>query len=81
MLPSKCVVGNCVIFVALLAPRVLSVLPCSITNLQTELSLVCEERDKLTQELKRTPDLIENALADLKEQCEHHYHLVQYMVW
>ncbi|XP_074529279.1 coiled-coil alpha-helical rod protein 1 [Halichoeres trimaculatus] len=42
----------------------------SITNLQTELSLVCEERDKLTQELKRTPALIEKALADLKEQYE-----------
>ncbi|XP_070773896.1 coiled-coil alpha-helical rod protein 1 [Enoplosus armatus] len=42
----------------------------SITNLQTELSLVCEERDKLTQELKRTPELIEKALADLKEQHE-----------
>ncbi|XP_030010956.1 coiled-coil alpha-helical rod protein 1 isoform X2 [Sphaeramia orbicularis] len=42
----------------------------SIRNLQTELSLVCEERDKLTQELKRTPELIEKALADLKEQYE-----------
>ncbi|KAK5859170.1 hypothetical protein PBY51_003256 [Eleginops maclovinus] len=42
----------------------------SITDLQTELSLVCEERDKLTQELKRTPELIERALADLKEQYE-----------
>ncbi|XP_029374587.1 coiled-coil alpha-helical rod protein 1 [Echeneis naucrates] len=42
----------------------------SITNLQTELSLVCGERDKLAQELKRTPELIEKALADLKEQYE-----------
>ncbi|CAJ1064176.1 coiled-coil alpha-helical rod protein 1 isoform X1 [Xyrichtys novacula] len=42
----------------------------SITNLQTELSLVREERDKLTQELKRTPELIEKALTDLKEQHE-----------
>ncbi|KAE8287857.1 Coiled-coil alpha-helical rod protein 1 Alpha-helical coiled-coil rod protein [Larimichthys crocea] len=42
----------------------------SITNLQTELSLVCEERDKLTQELKRTPELIDKTLADLKEQYE-----------
>nr|XP_019940908.1 PREDICTED: coiled-coil alpha-helical rod protein 1 [Paralichthys olivaceus] len=42
----------------------------SLTNLQTELGLVCEERDKLTQELKRTPELIEKALADLKEQYE-----------
>ncbi|XP_030294927.1 coiled-coil alpha-helical rod protein 1 [Sparus aurata] len=42
----------------------------SITNLKTELSLVCEERDRLTQELKRTPELIEKTLADLKEQHE-----------
>ncbi|XP_062289453.1 coiled-coil alpha-helical rod protein 1 [Scomber scombrus] len=42
----------------------------SIRNLQTELSLVCEERDNVTQELKRTPELIEKALADLKEQYE-----------
>ncbi|KAK2828484.1 hypothetical protein Q5P01_019518 [Channa striata] len=42
----------------------------SFTNLQTELNLVSEERDKLTQELKRTPELIEKALADLKEQYE-----------
>ncbi|XP_070699704.1 coiled-coil alpha-helical rod protein 1 [Pempheris klunzingeri] len=42
----------------------------SITNLQTELTFVCEERDKLTKELKRTPELIEKALADLKEQYE-----------
>ncbi|XP_041808504.1 coiled-coil alpha-helical rod protein 1 [Chelmon rostratus] len=42
----------------------------SITNLQTELSLVCEERDRLTQELKRTPELIEKTLSDLREQYE-----------
>nr|XP_057944020.1 coiled-coil alpha-helical rod protein 1 isoform X2 [Doryrhamphus excisus] len=42
----------------------------SIRNLQTELSLVCEERRKLTQELKRSPELIEKALADMKEQYE-----------
>lgn len=42
----------------------------SVTKLQTELSLVCEERDELTQELKRTPELIEKALADLKQQYE-----------
>lgn len=53
----------------------LSVLLCSSTNLLTELSLVCEERDKLTQELKRTPELIEKSLTDLKEQCEHPYNL------
>lgn len=51
--------------------RFLSVVPCSFTNLQTELSLVCAERDTLTQELKRTPELISKSLADLKEQCEH----------
>ncbi|XP_040929675.2 coiled-coil alpha-helical rod protein 1 isoform X2 [Betta splendens] len=42
----------------------------SIANLRTELSLVCEERDKLTQELKRTPELIEKTLVDLREQYE-----------
>ncbi|XP_069581639.1 coiled-coil alpha-helical rod protein 1 isoform X3 [Brachyistius frenatus] len=42
----------------------------SFRNLQKDHSLVCEERDKLTQELKRTPELIEKALADLKEQYE-----------
>lgn len=52
---------------------ILSVSPRSITNLQTELRLVCEERDKLTQELKRTPELIDKSLAHLKEQCEHPY--------
>lgn len=34
---------------------------------------MCEERDKLTQELKRTPELIEKTLADLKEKCEYSY--------
>lgn len=53
--------------------RFLSVLPRSLTNLQTELGLVCAERDKLTQELKRTPELISKSLAELKEQCEHSY--------
>ncbi|XP_061559273.1 coiled-coil alpha-helical rod protein 1 isoform X2 [Phycodurus eques] len=42
----------------------------SIRNLQMELSLVCRERSKLTQELKRTPELIEKALADMKEEYE-----------
>ncbi|XP_068187183.1 coiled-coil alpha-helical rod protein 1 isoform X2 [Antennarius striatus] len=42
----------------------------SFTNLRTELSLVCDERDKLKQELKRTPELIDQALADLKDQYE-----------
>lgn len=50
--------------------------PCSIANLRTELRLVCEERDKLTQELKRTPELIEKTLVHLKEQCEHSEQLV-----
>ncbi|TNN88671.1 Coiled-coil alpha-helical rod protein 1 [Liparis tanakae] len=42
----------------------------SITNLQMELSVVCGERDELAQQLKRTPELIERTLADLKEQHE-----------
>ncbi|XP_055082750.1 coiled-coil alpha-helical rod protein 1 [Periophthalmus magnuspinnatus] len=41
-----------------------------IRSLQTELRLVSEERDRLTLELKRTPELIEKALSDLKEQYE-----------
>ncbi|XP_063342236.1 coiled-coil alpha-helical rod protein 1 isoform X1 [Pelmatolapia mariae] len=49
----------------------------SIRNLQIEHSLVCEERDRLTRELKRTPELIENALADLKEQYESKVRLQQ----
>ncbi|XP_067084977.1 coiled-coil alpha-helical rod protein 1 isoform X2 [Osmerus mordax] len=36
-------------------------------DLRAELALVCEERDKLAQELRRTPDLVQNALADLHE--------------
>ncbi|XP_037124872.1 coiled-coil alpha-helical rod protein 1 isoform X2 [Syngnathus acus] len=43
----------------------------SITNLQRELNLVSQERSKLTQELKRTPELIEKALVDMKEEHEH----------
>lgn len=42
----------------------------SISNLKIEHRLVCEERDKLIQELRRTPQLIEKALADLKEQYD-----------
>ncbi|XP_038152504.1 coiled-coil alpha-helical rod protein 1 isoform X1 [Cyprinodon tularosa] len=42
----------------------------SIINLKMENSLVCEERDRLMQELRRTPELVEKALADLKEQYE-----------
>lgn len=70
----NCVVASQPLYLILcsfICSAILSVLPCSITNLQTELSLVCEERDKLTQELKRTPELIDKTLADLKEQCEH----------
>lgn len=47
--------------------------PRSTPNLQAELRLVCEERDKLAQELKRTPELIDKSLAQLKEQCERPY--------
>lgn len=36
-----------------------------------ELRLVHEERDKLAKELKRTPELIEITLAQLREQCEY----------
>ncbi|TWW74881.1 coiled-coil alpha-helical rod protein 1 [Takifugu flavidus] len=42
----------------------------SVPKLQTELHLVYEERDKLTKELKRTPELIEKALTELREQYE-----------
>ncbi|XP_008425823.1 coiled-coil alpha-helical rod protein 1 isoform X2 [Poecilia reticulata] len=42
----------------------------SISNLKIEHRSVCEERDKLAQELRRTPELIEKALADLKQQYE-----------
>ncbi|XP_077361045.1 coiled-coil alpha-helical rod protein 1 [Festucalex cinctus] len=42
----------------------------SIRNVQIQLNLVCEERSKLAQELKRTPELIEKALADMKEEYE-----------
>ncbi|XP_072302479.1 coiled-coil alpha-helical rod protein 1 [Eucyclogobius newberryi] len=41
-----------------------------ISSLQTELQLVSEERDKLTLELRQTPELIEKALSDLKEQYQ-----------
>uniref|UniRef100_A0A3B3Y471 Coiled-coil alpha-helical rod protein 1 n=1 Tax=Poecilia mexicana TaxID=48701 RepID=A0A3B3Y471_9TELE len=42
----------------------------SISNLKIEHRSVCEERDQLAQELRRTPELIEKALADLKQQYE-----------
>lgn len=47
--------------------------PCSVRNLQAELRSACEERDKLAQELKRTPELIDKSLAHLREQCESPY--------
>ncbi|XP_038845959.1 coiled-coil alpha-helical rod protein 1 isoform X4 [Salvelinus namaycush] len=42
----------------------------AVTELQAELASACEERDKLRQELKRTPELIESALADVREQFD-----------
>ncbi|KAJ7995951.1 hypothetical protein DPEC_G00232030 [Dallia pectoralis] len=39
-------------------------------ELQAQLVVACEERDKLMQELKRTPVLIENALADVREKYD-----------
>ena len=42
-----------------------------IERLQAEVALLSSERDTLTQELKRTPDLIQSALSDLQQQCEY----------
>ncbi|XP_013993136.2 coiled-coil alpha-helical rod protein 1 [Salmo salar] len=42
----------------------------AVTELQAELASACEESDKLRQELKRTPELIESALADVREQFD-----------
>uniref|UniRef100_A0AAR2IGZ6 Coiled-coil alpha-helical rod protein 1 n=1 Tax=Pygocentrus nattereri TaxID=42514 RepID=A0AAR2IGZ6_PYGNA len=39
-----------------------------IERLQSEVALLSSERDALTQELKRTPQLIQNALSDLQQQ-------------
>ncbi|XP_036436280.1 coiled-coil alpha-helical rod protein 1 isoform X2 [Colossoma macropomum] len=41
-----------------------------IERLQSEVALLSSERDALTQELKRTPELIQNALSDLRQQLE-----------
>ncbi|XP_057217417.1 coiled-coil alpha-helical rod protein 1 isoform X2 [Triplophysa rosa] len=41
-----------------------------IKSLQAEVALLSAERDKLTQELKRTPDLIQASLFDLQQQRE-----------
>ncbi|XP_018592566.2 coiled-coil alpha-helical rod protein 1 isoform X1 [Scleropages formosus] len=42
----------------------------SFSDLQEELAVTCTERDRLAQELKRTPSLIEEALAEAREQFE-----------
>ncbi|KAI1902693.1 hypothetical protein AGOR_G00018640 [Albula goreensis] len=39
----------------------------SYDSLHTELAQVCEERNNLVQELKRTPELIERALSEAQE--------------
>ncbi|KAJ8383644.1 hypothetical protein AAFF_G00216150 [Aldrovandia affinis] len=39
-------------------------------SLHAELALVCEERDSLVQELKRTPDLIERSLSEARVQFD-----------
>ncbi|KAL7834206.1 hypothetical protein SRHO_G00284530 [Serrasalmus rhombeus] len=41
-----------------------------IERLQSEVALLSSERDALTKELKRTPQLIQNALSDLQQQLE-----------
>ncbi|XP_035382717.1 coiled-coil alpha-helical rod protein 1 isoform X4 [Electrophorus electricus] len=41
-----------------------------IERLQSEVALLSSERDKLTLELKRTPELIHNALRDLQQQLD-----------
>ncbi|XP_076843649.1 coiled-coil alpha-helical rod protein 1 [Brachyhypopomus gauderio] len=51
-------------------PTETAVSDSSIKRLQSEVALLSSERDKLTQELKRTPDLIHNALRDLQQQLD-----------
>ncbi|XP_067296327.1 coiled-coil alpha-helical rod protein 1 isoform X2 [Pseudorasbora parva] len=41
-----------------------------IKSLQAEVVLLSSERDKLTQELKRTPDLIQASLCEIQQQRE-----------
>ncbi|XP_051961126.1 coiled-coil alpha-helical rod protein 1 isoform X1 [Xyrauchen texanus] len=41
-----------------------------VKSLQTEVALLSVERDKLTQELKRTPELIQASLSELQKQRE-----------
>ncbi|XDV21086.1 hypothetical protein PO909_026263 [Leuciscus waleckii] len=41
-----------------------------IKSLQAEVALLSADRDKLTQELKRTPDLIQASLSELQQQRE-----------
>ncbi|XP_007235899.3 coiled-coil alpha-helical rod protein 1 [Astyanax mexicanus] len=49
-----------------------------IERLKAEVALLSSERDQLTQELKRTPDLIQSALSDLQQQLERQVgHLTQ----
>lgn len=64
-------------YLVCIAPPHTLLLPPSIRNLQAELNLVCEDRDKLAQELKRTPELIEKAMTDLREQCERPHDYLQ----
>ncbi|XP_077447571.1 coiled-coil alpha-helical rod protein 1 isoform X2 [Stigmatopora argus] len=42
----------------------------SIRSLQLELSAVTTEKSQLARELRKTPQLIDKALADMKEECE-----------
>ncbi|XP_036379078.1 coiled-coil alpha-helical rod protein 1 isoform X1 [Megalops cyprinoides] len=42
----------------------------SYNSLLADLSLVCKERDNLAQELKCTPDLIERAVSEAREQID-----------
>ncbi|XP_062392823.1 coiled-coil alpha-helical rod protein 1 [Sardina pilchardus] len=41
-----------------------------IADLQAEVAMLSQERDKLAQELKRTPELIQSALVDLQEKMD-----------
>lgn len=41
-----------------------------IADLQAEVAMLSQERDKLALELKRTPELIQSALTDLQEKSE-----------
>jgi len=59
----------CTVSVPLVFRSVIFSLCCSfIKNLQAEVELLSADRDKLTQELKRTPDLIQASLSELQQQ-------------